>query len=49
MLILIISFGVALAVFVIYQNRKDKKKFERDLNAEDEHPVRPPVEGGEFI
>ena len=50
MIVIIASvLAIGLIIFLIYQNMKDEKKFEKDLNEKEEHPSRPPVEGGEFI
>jgi hypothetical protein len=40
---------VMLLCFLYYQNRKDEKKFERDLNEKEEHPLRPPTEDEKHI
>ena len=30
---------IALVVFLIYRNLKDEKKFEKEVNEEDDHPL----------
>lgn len=49
LIVIAATLTIALVTFLIYQNMKDEKKLEKDLNQQDEHPLRPPTEGGEFI
>lgn len=45
LIVLGILVAVGLIVFLVYQNLKDEKTFERDLDEKDEHRIRRHHEG----
>ena len=45
MMLVVIAVPVFVLIsFLIYRNMRDEKKFEKDINEEQEHPLPSPVE-----